>query len=93
MKDTQNVTIILLVITAVILGAMVVSAFRAAPAYAESAGKARNYIVAPGAWNNERDVFYVIDLASRRLNLYGVNTQTKTIELADSKDLDQELAQ
>ena len=77
MKDTQNVTIMLLGITAVVLGAMVVSAFRAEPAYAESAGRASRYIVAPGAWSNDRDVFYVIDLASRRLNLYAVNTQTR----------------
>lgn len=89
MKDPQKLTIVLLLITAVALSAMLVSAYRTRDnaAYAESAIKGGDYLMADGAFTTSVDVVYVLDIGARQLNVYSTNINTDTLDLIDSVDL------
>jgi len=92
MNTRQNITIGLLLLTAIILGAMVVSTYTASPAYAASSIKQGDYIMVTGAASDKIDLLYVVDIAARRLNAYYVDFNTSSIELMDSVDLKQVFA-
>ena len=89
MKDPQNITISLLAITAAILTAMLVSAYvnTQEPAFADTPARAGAYIAVTGAWSGSRDLLYVTDVVANRLNVYTINTNTKSIEIAATVDL------
>jgi len=91
MKDMQNVTIGLLLVTAVILGAMLVSSYMTADraAYADTPVKQADYVLGTGAWAKSTDLVYVLDIAARRLNVYFMDTRRarKDMQLIDRVDL------
>ncbi len=91
MKDTGNVTIGLLIATAVILTSMLVGTYfqTSQPVLAEGPARSGNYIMASGRWNVNVDITWVINIAARQLNIYYANHKTNAIELIDSVDLDQ----
>jgi len=93
MKDMQNVTIGLLLVTAVILGAMLVSSYMTTnrTAYADTPVKQADYILGTGAWSEATDLVYVLDIAARRLNVYFMDTRRArpSMVLRDSVDLNQ----
>jgi hypothetical protein len=89
MKDPQNVTIFLLLITAAILGAMLISSYMTLDntAYATATAMRGDYIMSTGARSGSRELLFVIDRAARRLNVYETNTTTWAVDLQDSVDL------
>ena len=90
MKNTQNVTIAVLTVTACILLAMVLGSFLADRATAGVPSiKQGDYIMGTGAYSNDRDLLYLIDIAARRLNVYWPNINTNSLELVDKVDLQQ----
>lgn len=92
MRNTQNITIGLLVVTAVILGAMLLSAYTTThnTAYADTPVKGGDYILGTGAWTGKTDVVYVIDIATRRLVVYYANINNNAVDLVTTLDLEQE---
>ncbi len=91
MNDTGNVTIGLLIVTAVILTLMLVGTYfqTSQPVLAEGPARSGNYIMASGRWNVSVDIIWVINIAARQLNIYYANFKTDALELIDSVDLDQ----
>lgn len=80
--DSRNTTLALLTITACLLGTVVllVQTNHSAVA-AGSESRAGDYILCPGAISTGTDLVYVIDIASQKLNAYGANINTRTVEL------------
>lgn len=83
MKNTENVTIVLLLVTAVILGAMLIGSARA-----DTPTRFGRYILCTGAHSESKDLLYIIDVETNVLNVYEVNTNKKVIEMRDSVKLD-----
>ena len=85
MKDTQNITIALLLATAVILtvGLIVTYTDNNNAAYADTPVKQGNYIFGTGAISGSTDNVYLINSASRRLNVYRPNINTLSLDLVD----------
>ncbi len=87
MKNSQNITIVLLVLTAAILAAMLLVMHTPTRAYAASPDRRGNYIMLSGQWSNSMDLLYVINIASKKLNVYFYNRNTNNIDLIDNADL------
>ncbi len=90
MKNTQNVTIVLLLMTAAILtGLMAASTLYTEPAAAATSGRGGDYIVATGLFDSDADFVYVLDVANAKLNLYYPDINTKQLTLGTSVNLAQ----
>lgn len=92
MKDPQNITIGLLLATAAILAAMLITTYQTTDnaAYADTPVKQGDYILGTGAWTSSTDLVYIVDIAAGRLNVYAKGS--KSIDLGDSVDLNQAFA-
>jgi hypothetical protein len=93
MKDMQNVTITLLLISAMVLGGLLIASWNEEKAYAAaSSDRNGDYIMTAGAWSGNHDLLYVIDVPSKRLNVYypdpGTANKTGSIESVDTADLE-----
>ncbi|MHC4294226.1 MAG: hypothetical protein ACYSTL_01430 [Planctomycetota bacterium] len=94
MKNGQDIAIGLLAITAVVLGAMLVASFTSAkPAYAAAPLKGGDYILGTGAVTSSRDLTYVVDIATKQLNVYSANTNNNTLDIVDTVDLERAFRQ
>jgi len=85
---TQNITIVLLLVTASALTAMLLGSYLyTEPAYGYSGMMGGDYIIASGAYNAETDFVYVIDIANSKLNVYFANINTNALALGDTVNL------
>ena len=82
MNNTQNTTIVLLLITAAILTAMLVSAYMEtdSSAYADASVRQGKYIMATGAYNKDVDMIYIINIDTQKLCVYAPNSGKRTID-------------
>ena len=81
MNNTQNTTIVLLLITAGILTAMLMSAYVGEPAaYGDSSVRQGKYIMATGGYDLNIDLIYVINIETQKLCVYAPNTAKRTID-------------
>ena len=90
MKNAQNLTIVLLVVTASILTSLLVAQFvyTQPDAYGVTCGaKGGDYIMATGQYNQDMDFIYILDIANNKLNIYYPNINTNSLVLGDSVDL------
>lgn len=87
MKDTKNILITLLCISAVMLGTILVLVNASTPAYASPPVRGGNYIMVNGALSGGLDLIYVINLASQQLNVYGVDSVQNSMTLVDTVNL------
>lgn len=87
MKDTQNITIGLLLVTAGILAMMIAGTyFSATPAYGAVASvKQGDYIMVTAA-DGSKDLLYVIKISARRINAY--EAKRDSLDLVASEDLE-----
>ncbi|MHC4983482.1 MAG: hypothetical protein ACYTF6_10020 [Planctomycetota bacterium] len=88
MQDTQNIIIVLLLVTAAILASALVVTLSSSRAHAESSVAAGDYIMVPGAFSSLQDVLYVIDLGTKRMNVYESNLNKNGVDLLDSVEMD-----
>ena len=82
MKNAQNITIVLLAVSAAILAGLLagtVGLDRSAQAGNASNAKG-DYIMVPYAWSDQLDLLVVVDVASRKMNVYFPNKTTKALE-------------
>ncbi len=85
----QNITIVLLLVTAAILSAVLITSYATKPAFAEASVKGGDYVMVAGAYESSTDFIYVMDVASQRMNVYFANAQRKEVELIQSVDIAQ----
>ena len=83
MKTNENIAILLLLVSAVVLTGLLVAAYvgTGEPAYADSPDRAGDYIWVTGAIEKETDLLYVIDIAGKQLNIYQPNRATKKLDM------------
>ena len=87
MNANRNITLVLLLITAVVLGALVAAMHWPRTAYADTPDRRGNYIMIAGQWSGSTDLIYVINIATRKLNVYFPNVNTNSVDLIDNEDL------
>jgi len=94
MKNTQNITIALLLVTAAVLGSLVVATYvnTSSPAYADTAVSKYNYIMCTGAWSQSQDFLYVINIGERKMNVYFLDQNRNALEVIGQADLRQAFA-
>ena len=90
MKDAQNVTIVLLLISAAILTALLIGIHgnTSRQADAQMTVKQGRYIVSVGTWSSSMDLIYVVDIATRKLNAYAADRAQRRLTLLDSVDME-----
>ena len=89
MKDTQNVTIAILLVMAAVLAVMLIGVYRGTTqqAYGDTSIKQGDYIMVTGGISEMADMLYVVDVAARRMNAYALNRDTQVMEIKDTVDL------
>ncbi len=94
MNDTQNLTIVLLLVTAAVLGVMVYGTWQGTEqaALADSSVRQGDYIMVTGAWSDKNDFLYVMDIAAMQINAYFTDVQNNRIELADTVNVERAFA-
>jgi len=81
MKNPQNITIVLLAVTAAILGGVLVGTGLDRSAQAGYSGVSKgDYIMVPYTWSDQLDLMVVIDVAGRKMNVYFPNKTTKALD-------------
>ena len=92
MKNPQNITIMLLVISAAILTALLVGMQVYTTPQAQAGTSVRHqqssYIVSVAHYSSSMDWVYVVDIKTRKINSYFADPQAKRIRLLDSTDLE-----
>ena len=82
MRDSKNITIALLCITASLLTTAVLVINHAQPALAvTSESRAGDYVMVCGSISDVQDILYVVDTAAQRMNGYAVNRNSRAVEL------------
>jgi hypothetical protein len=87
MKNNENILILMLLLTAGVLGAMFLGSYNADKAYADTPDRMGDYIMVTGAVTNSTDLLYVIDVPNKKLLVYhisGVKNQF-SIKVADDR--------
>jgi hypothetical protein len=89
MKNSQNVTIVLLIVAAAILTTLLVAGYvHTQPAYAGTAqSKGGDYMMSAGSYNQDSDFIYVIDIANSKLAVYYANINNNSLMVGDKVDL------
>ena len=90
MKNTQNITIGLLLVTAAILTALAV--LQTPEAYGATPDRSGNYIVVTGSFSAASDMVYVINGAKKRLLAYYADRNAGGVGLVAHIDLEKEFA-
>jgi hypothetical protein len=87
MKNTQNITILLLLASGTILASMLISTYSTPVAKGESSIQQGDYIFATGAYSNSKDLLYVLNHRTSRLNVYALNPKTDSIDIVENVDI------
>ena len=89
MKNSQNITIVLLLVTAAILSTVLALTFTGTSqqSYAETSDRYWGYIVTTGKIATTTDAMYIIDVDNKRLNAYTLHGKKRSIDLLESIDL------
>lgn len=88
--NTQNITIGILLVTAVILTAVLAGTYTASnqSVWAETSIRGGDYTMGTGDLPGSRsDLLYVINMAVQRMNVYHLNEKTNMIDLIYQVDL------
>ena len=91
MNNPQNVTIVVLMISAAVLGGILVGSFTGTtqPAYGGTLSAGGDYVAVTGSYNQYLSILYVVDVVANKLNVYVPNQKTSTVELRDTVNLAQ----
>lgn len=89
MKNAENITIVMLLATAAILGSMLVGTYcgTSQSADAEVFGRHMGFIVSTGQVAPYVDAMYIIDLKTKKLNAYILSEKKGSIEFLTTVDL------
>ena len=88
MNNNTNTIIVLLAITAAILGAILVGSYTAGPAYAESSVKQGDYLMGPIGFTSAQQLVYVIDMTQNKLNTYALDKRGGAIRPVEAVPID-----
>lgn len=81
MKNNRNFAIGVLTVTALILLVAVLHVYNDKPAYAEASVKSSGYVMCTGAFGQNTDVLYVIDVPTHKMRIYIADRQGNKREI------------
>jgi hypothetical protein len=89
MQKTQNITIVMLLMTAAILTSLLAAGwlYTEQPAYAGGVSRAGDYIMASGQYDADTDFIYVLDMANAKLNVYYPDINTNQLKIGVTVDV------
>jgi hypothetical protein len=88
MQKTQNITIIMLLMTAAILSSLLIAGWLyTEPAYASGVSRAGDYIMTSGQYDADTDFIYVLDMANAKLNVYYPDINTNQLKIGVTVDV------
>ena len=88
MKDSKNMTIAVLCVSACILvTALILGHISTKPALAETSVRGGNYIMCTGALGKATELIYVIDISKQKLNIYAADVQHNNLVPIDQVNL------
>ena len=90
MKSNQNAAMILLSISALVLTVILVAVYSGTSqeAYAAAPARAGDYTWVVGQLDANTELLYVVDIASRRLNVYWLNPQARKLDIRAGAGVD-----
>lgn len=88
MKDTQTITIAILAVSAVVLGALVVGTMTE-PVQAADSARQGNYLITSVRASSSRELVYVINIPQQGVIVYGLDTGKNEIVQVAGMDLRQ----
>ncbi len=74
-NNNTKTIIVLLTVTAAILGAILVGSYTAGPAYADSSIMGGDYLMGAMNWKTDVQLVYIIDMNVNRLTTYRIGQQ------------------
>ena len=89
MKNTQNITISLLTLSAVILTAMLIGIYCNTSDQADASVtiKQGQYIMSTGTWSSSYELVYIINITTGKMTAYVYNKPTRRLQNLDQTDL------
>jgi hypothetical protein len=88
MNNNTNTIIVLLTITAAILGAILIGSYTAGPAYAEASVKGGDYLMGSIGFTTAQQLVYVIDMHENKLNTYALDKRSGAIRPVEQAPID-----
>ena len=93
MHDKTNITIALLIVSAAILGGLMLAGTLTAPATAATPIRGGDYIMVTGSYSGGTDIVYVLDIAAGKMNAYVTHPTDYSLALRDQINIKQAFAQ
>jgi hypothetical protein len=88
MQKTQNITIVMLLMTAAILSSLLIAGWLyTEPAYASGVSRSGDYMMASGQYDADTDFIYVLDMANAKLNVYYPDINTNQLKIGVTVDV------
>jgi len=88
MQKTQNITIVMLLMTAAILSSLLIAGWLyTEPAYASGVSRSGDYIMTSGQYDADTDFVYVLDMANAKLNVYYPDINTNQLKIGVTVDV------
>jgi hypothetical protein len=88
MRHPPNATVILLLASAVLLGALFFSLDHLPVAQAESSTRGGDYIMVTGGLDEDTDLLYIVDVKAQRLNTYYLDDDSRSKQIRRLTTLD-----
>jgi hypothetical protein len=88
MNNNTNTIIVLLTVTAAILGAILIGSYTAGPAYADVSVKQGDYLMGTVGFSTSRALVYVIDMHANKLNTYALDKQHGVVNPIEGTPID-----
>jgi hypothetical protein len=87
MKTTENNFIAILLITAAVLGVLVLGSWQSRTAEAATIDRTMtgDYIMATGSISESTSLLYVIDVSRQRLVVYGTDPSSRQVQIVDDR--------
>ena len=93
MPTKRSIVVALVGINLFLLAALVLSSYSLPAAYAQRAGHADNYIAVTCEADESFDVYYIVDLPTRRLHAFWPSRQAEgALEYLGSRDLESDFS-
>ena len=89
MKNAENISLVLLAVTAAVLTGLLVGAYlHNEPAYAAAPSvSGGDYVMSIGGYDQDNEFVWVINMASNQLILYGIDINARSIRTVGTADL------
>ena len=88
MKTSENAAIVVLIVSALMLTGLLVMLYGTGQkAYADASARSGKYTMVTGAFDNDNDLLYVVDIDKQQMNVYHTDARARKVVLRDRVDL------